>query len=189
MSVQQVDSPAQAATKLVTADELFALGEGRRELIYGEVIEMPPTGMEHADIENDIGYYLTDFVKAKGLGKVYTGEAGFVLATDPDLVRAPDVAFVKRERVVRTRKYYQGAPDLAVEVLSPNDRYSEVSEKVEMWLAHGTVEVWVVDPRRETVQVFRQGSEVTLNRDDEIDGGDLLPDFRLPLEKIFPADE
>ena len=174
---------------MVTADELLAMGEGRRELIYGEVIEMAPTGMEHAYFENEIALHLTIFVKAHGLGKVYTGEAGFVLATDPDLVRAPDVAFIRRERVVRTRKYYRGAPDLAVEVVSPGDSYSDVNEKVKMWLEHGTKEVWVVDERRETVQVYKQGSDVTLKKGDEIDGGDLLPGFRLPLEEIFPADE
>ena len=128
-------------------------------------------------------------MKAKDLGIVCTGDTGFLLATDPDLVRAPDVGFVKRERVVRTHKYFPGAPDLAVEVISPGDSYSEVNEKVAMWLAHGTEEVWVADPRRQTVQVFRKGTEVTLNKDDEIDGGDLLPGFRLPLGKIFPADE
>ncbi len=189
MSVQRLDSPAKAATKLVTADELLAMGEGRRELIYGEVIEMPPPGFEHGYIESEIAVHLSIFVKANGLGVVCTGEAGFLLATDPDLVRAPDVAFVRRERVVRTPKYYPGAPDLAVEVVSPGDSYSYVSKKVAMWLAHGTEEVWVVDPRRETVQVFRKGTEVTLDKGDEIDGGDLLPGFRLPLEKIFPADE
>ena len=174
---------------MVTADELLAMGEGRRELIYGEVIEMAPTGMEHAYFEHEISRLLGNFVKANGLGKVYTGEAGFLLATDPDLVRAPDVAFIRRERVVRTRKYYRGAPDLAVEVVSPGDSYTEVNDKVAMWLEHGTVEVWVVDELRETVQVCKQGSDVTLKKGDEIDGGDLLPGFRLLLENIFSADE
>ena len=152
---------------------------------------MAPAGEGHGNIENDIDYYLTHFVKANNLGRVYTGDTGFLLATDPDLVRVPDVAFVQRERVVRTPKYYPGAPDLAVEVISPGDSYTEVNEKVAMWLAHGTVEVWVADPRRQTVQVFKhgKGTDVTLNKDDEIDGGDLLPGFRLPLENIFPDDE
>ncbi len=195
MSVQRMDSPAQVAAKPIsrrtTADELLAMGEGRRELIHGEVIEMSPTSMEHAYIEQKIGRYLDIFVEANGLGEVYTGDAGFVLETDPDLVRAPDVAFIRRERVVRIHAYYPGPPDLAVEVVSPGDSYTEVNEKVQVWLAHGTVEVWVADPRRQTVQVFkhRKGADVTLSKGDEIDGGDLLPGFRLPLEKIFPADE
>ena len=189
MSVQRLDSPASTATRPVTADELLAMSEGRRELIYGEVIEMAPAGVEHGFIEGDIYHYLSVFVRSKRLGRVFPGDTGFLLATDPDLVRVPDVAFVRRERVVRTPKYYPGAPDLAVEVVSPGDSYTEVSEKVAMWLAHGTAEVWVADPRRETVQVFKQGTDVTLNKDDEIDGGDLLPGFRLPLENIFPADE
>ena len=165
------------------------MGEGRRELIYGEVIEMAPAGEEHGYVEHEIDVYLGVYVKANDLGRVYPGDTGFLLASDPDLVRVPDVAFVRRERVVRTPKYYPGAPDLAVEVVSPGDSYSDVNEKVKMWLEHGTVEVWVVDPRRKTVQVFKQGTDVTLNKGDEIDGGDLLPGFRLPLGKIFPADE
>ncbi len=197
MSVQRLESPAKAVTKpvcpstgrRVTADELLAMGEGRRELIYGEVIEMAPTGFGHGRIEHEIDLHLGVFVQANGLGVICTGDTGFLLATDPDLVRAPDVAFVRRERVVQTHKYYPGAPDLAVEVVSPGDSYTEVREKVEMWLAHGTVEVWVADPLRMTVQVFRKGTEVTLNKGDEIDGGDLLPGFRLPLANIFPADE
>ena len=193
MSVQRLDSPAQAATKPIsrqtTADELLSMGEGRRELIHGEVIEMSPTSMEHAYAEQKIGRYIDTFVEANGLGEVYTGDAGFLLATDPDLVRAPDVAFIQRKRVVRIHAYYPGPPDLAVEVVSPGDSYTEVREKVEMWLAHGTVEVWIADPRRQTVQIFKEGNEITLNKRDAIDGGDLLPGFHLPLEKIFPADE
>ena len=195
MSVQRLESPTKAATTPVsrrtTADELLAMGEGRRELIYGKVIEMAPTGVEHGFIEGDIYHYLSIFVKANRLGRVFPGDTGFLLATNPDLVRVPDMAFVSRKRVVRTPKYYPGAPDLAVEVVSPGDSYTEVNEKVAMWLSHGTVEVWVADPRRQTVQVFRHGKEtdVTLNKDDEINGGDLLPGFRLPLENIFPADE
>ena len=150
---------------------------------------MAPTGFGHGIVEGKIFRYLDIFVEANGLGAVCTGDTGFLLATDPDLVRAPDVAFVRRERVVRTHKYYPGAPDLAVEVVSPGDSYTEVNEKVAMWLAHDTVEVWVADPRRATVQVFRKGTEGTFNKGDEIDGGDLLPGFRLPLEKIFPAEE
>ena len=189
MSVQRLDSPISTATKLVTADELLAMGEGRRELIYGEVIEMAPAGEEHGHVEYEIVVYLGVYVKANKLGRVYPGDTGFLLATDPDLVRVPDVAFVRRERVVRTRKYYPGAPDLAVEVVSPGDSYTEVNEKVAMWLEHGTLEVWVVDPRRQTVQVFKEGTDVTLKKGDEIDGGDLLPGFRLPLDKIFTDDE
>ena len=187
MSVQRLESPT--ATKLVTADELLAMGEGRRELIYGEVIEMTAAGEEHGYIEQKIGRHLGNFVEANNLGRVYPGDTGFLLATDPDLVRVPDVAYVRRERVVRTRKHYPGAPDLAVEVVSPGDSYTEVTKKAAMWLAHGTVQVWVVDPIRETVQIIRKGSEVALNKGGAIDGGDLLPGFRLPLGKIFSDDE
>ena len=118
MSVQRLDSPISTATKRVTADELLAMGEGRRELIYGEVIEMAPAGEEHGFVELRIASRIVYFVEANKLGRVYPGDTGFLLATDPDLVRVPDVALVKRERVVRTRKYYPGAPDLAWESVS-----------------------------------------------------------------------
>ncbi len=172
---------------LVTADQLLAMGDGCRELIRGEVIEMTPPGEEHEDIAIEILGPLWTFVRQHKLGKVYS-RLGFLLATDPDTVREPDTAFVRRGRVVRTPKYFPGAPDIAVEVRSPGDTASEVNAKAEMWLAHGTREVWVADPRRVTVRIFRIGqAPQSRTEPDAIESGDLLPGFRLPVRDIFPC--
>ena len=186
---QERSAAARALNKrgLVTADQLLAMGDGRRELIHGEVIEMTPPGEEHEDIASEMFGHLWTFVRQHKLGKVYS-RLGFLLATDPDIVREPDTTFVRRERVVRTPKYFPGAPDIAVEVLSPGDTASESNEKAEMWLAHGTREVWVADPRRRTVQIFRPGrAPQSLTEPDAIESGDLLPGFRLPVRDIFPS--
>jgi Uma2 family endonuclease len=120
---------------------------------------------------------------------VLTGEPGFRLRTNPDTVRAPDVAFVRRERVPARgtqRGYFEGAPDLAVDVISPNDLYTEVDEKVEEWLEHGTRPVFVVNPRRETVAIHRtDGSVRVLTVEDTLDGEDVLPGWTLPVRDIF----
>src|SRR5205807_2246623 len=103
---------------------------------------------------------LRSYVKAHKLGRVFAGEPGFVLTTDPDTVRAPDVAFIGRERLAETgvpTGYFRGVPDLAVEVISPNDRYTRVAEKIAEWLDYGTRLVFVVDPRRKSVDVHRPG--------------------------------
>ena len=176
-----------ASTEPVTAEQLLQMGEGRRELIRGEVIEMAPAGSEHGRIAGEICGHVWTFVRERDLGIVYAAETGFLLESDPDTVRAPDVAFVSKARVVETEGYFPGAPDLAVEVVSPNDSFSEVAEKVRDWLAHGARQVWVVDPRTRAVQVHRSdGTSADLSQDDVIDGGDLLPGLRLPVRDCFP---
>jgi Uma2 family endonuclease len=103
-------------------------------------------------------------------------------------VRAPDAAFVTRERAERfadREKYFEGAPDLAAEVVSPGDSGREVAEKVGDYLAAGTRLVWVIDPRRRTVTVHRPGADPqTLGPDDLLEGGDLLPGFALPVSRL-----
>ena len=117
------------------------------------------------------------------------GEPGFLLTINPDTVRAADVAFVRRERlegVGRVRGYWDGAPDLAVEVISPNDLYTEVDEKVAEWLEYGTRLVFVVNPRRRTVAVHRPGQPVRiLSENDLLDGEDVVPGWTLPTRDLF----
>jgi Uma2 family endonuclease len=177
--------------ELMTADELADLpGDGmRRELVRGELRTLPPTGSEHGDEESVFDGSIGPYVRAQKLGRVFVGESGFVLETDPDTVRAPGVAFVTRERLAGTgipRGYYRGAPDLAVEIVSPNDRYTEVAEKIAEWLAHGTRLVFVVDPRRKTVDVHRPGQATrTLGIDDVLDGEDVVPGWSLAVRDLF----
>ncbi len=114
---------------------------------------------------------------------------GFRLTTDPDTVRAPDVAFVRAERlreVGRPRGYWPGAPDLVVEVISPNDLYTEVAEKVAEYLEHGTRMVLVLNPRRPNVAVHRPNQPVRiLTIDDVIDGEDVVPGWTMPVRDLF----
>jgi Uma2 family endonuclease len=177
--------------RITTAEELFNMPyDGYRyELVRGELRKMAPTGSEHSWIESDISGSLNPYVKANNMGRTFTGEPGFVLERDPDHVRAPDVAFVRRERVEaigRQPGYWPEAPDLAIEVISPNDRYTEVNEKVADWLAAGTRMVVVVNPRNQTVRVHRAAADVvTLTITDTLDGGDVVPGWQMPLADIF----
>src|SRR4029453_11213598 len=141
---------------LMTADELIRLprGQFRYELINGELKKMSPTGHEHGRITIRLTVPLAQYIAANRLGEVYAAETGFRLTSNPDTVRAPDIAFISRHRVEQvgdTAGYWPGPPDLAVEVLSPDDRVSEVEEKVSEWLSGGSQQVWVVSPKLRTV--------------------------------------
>jgi Uma2 family endonuclease len=177
--------------KLLTAEEFeqSPLNEKWVELVRGEVTPMSPTSFEHGHFSIIIGSALHEFVHRHRLGKVCGAETGFILTRNPDTVRAPDVSFVHSERVAqRTRKrgYFEGAPDLAVEVVSPGDRDAEVQEKVLEYLQAGTQMVWIVSPRTETVTVYRSLAEFrVLTREETLEGGDLLPGFQLRVREIF----
>jgi Uma2 family endonuclease len=176
-------------TKLLTADELLAMGDiGRCELIYGELVVMSPAGYDHGVVAARFGRYLGEFVEDKGLGVALAAETGFLIEEDPDLVRAPDASFVRKSRIPRRgwRKFFRGVPDLAVEVISPGETRREVSEKVNMWLAHGTASVWVADPLKMTVTIHRTGKEpVLFSREQDLRDEAALPGFVLPLTKVF----
>ena len=177
--------------KLMTADDLLRLprGRARHELVRGELRTMPPGGWDHGQEGFDVAFSLAAHVRSRGLGSVAAGDTGFLLTRDPDTVRAPDVSFVRAERVPPRGthpRYFEGAPDLAVEVISPNDLYTEVDEKVAEWLEHGTKLVFVVNPRRRTVAVHRSdGSVRVLTIQDTLDGEDVVPGWTLPVRDIF----
>ena len=129
------------------------------------------------------------FVKKKRLGKIYASETGFVLTTNPDTVRAPNIAFIRQERVNevgRSKGFWIGPPDLAVEVISPSDTVGEVEDKVHMWLERGTRLVWVVSPKLCNVTVYRSLTDIeALTEKDTLDGGDVVPGFQIPIAEIF----
>jgi len=176
---------------LITADELLRLpNDGfRHELVLGELRTMAPTGSDHGDQESVFDGSLGVFVRSHKLGRVLVGEPGFLLTTNPDTVRAPDVAFLRRDRTPDPRSvpgFYPGAPDLAVEVISPNDRYTEVDEKVAEWLEHGVQLVFVVNPRRRTVAIHRPGQPMrTAGMDDVLSGEDVVPGWSLAVRNLF----
>jgi Uma2 family endonuclease len=180
---------ADPTTRLITADELLAMGDiGRCELIYGEIVMMSPAGAGHSEIGMRIGGLLTQHAIEQDSGMVLGADGGYLVETNPDLVRAPDASFVRKSRVVgrSLEGFFKGAPDLAIEVVSPNDTHREVAEKVNMWLAHGTATVWVAEPKSMTITIHRTGQDpVRLSRNDEIRDEPLLPCLVIPLSKVF----
>jgi Uma2 family endonuclease len=178
-----------AEQHITTAEQLAqATGLGRCELVRGELVMMSPSGFQHGRIVAQLTHALVQHVKEGRLGIVTGAETGFRLGRDPDTVRAPDVALVRAERVppVEPSGFFEGAPDLAVEVLSPGDRVGEVSAKIQDWLAAGCRLVWVVDPGTRTVTQYRSRSEIALlTAAETLAGGDVVPGFSLPVAEIF----
>lgn len=176
----------------ITADELLRLPDDgwRYELLHGRLLREPLAGAEHSWLGVMLGARLRDFVGDGNLGYVFGADCGFRIATDPDTVRAPDVAFVTGERLPAgpPRGYVPFAPDLAVEIVSPTDRMSDVTRKIVDYLDAGTRLVWVIDPATRTAAVHRTGNDVVMIRDgDVLDGGDVLPGFRLPLTDLLAS--
>ena len=176
---------------LLTAEDLWKqVDDGYRyELVKGVIRRMPLAGFEHGIRSAKIGARLNAYVEKHKLGYVCGAETGFKISQDPDTVRAPDAAFVCQASIDEqgiSKGYWDGAPDLAVEVISPGDTYTEVAEKVDEWLTAGCAMVWVVNPRRETIEVYRSPEDITVLRKDEIlDGGDVIEGFQCPVRDIF----
>jgi len=179
-----------ATTEQITTAEqlLHTPGLGRCELLRGELIMMSPAGFEHGRIVINITVPLGNYLREHPIGVLTGAETGFYIGRDPDTVRAPDVAFIRNERIPPTpmKGFFPGAPDLAVEVLSPEDRAGEVLAKAHDWLDAGCRGVWVIDPRTRTVSVYRSRSQiVVLGGSDVLSGGDLLPGFTVPVGELF----
>ncbi len=173
-------------TQLMTAEELMQLeGPNRHELIKGELLTMPPPKSEHGRVAANLTILLGYHVKANRLGNVYT-ETGYKLETNPDTVLGPDVSFLARKRVGDVSdEYYPGAPDVAVEVLSPSDRRSRVEWKTNLWLTLGAISVWVVNPKHRTVEVVRSDGYRKLFRESDELVDDTVPGFRVAVSEIF----
>ena len=176
--------------KLMTADELLNLprGRARHELVRGELRIAPLATIAEARLAMEIGGSLHRHAEANALGTVVTG-AGFLIAVDPDTVRAPDVAFVRRERlssVELEEGYFPGPPDLVVEIVARDDLYLDVMDKVAEWLEHGTQLVFVVDPKSRTVAIHRPGPWFRrLGLSGVLDGEDVVPGWRLTVRDLF----
>ncbi len=175
---------------VMTADELLRthLPDKRAELVRGVLLVREPAGSRHGLVTMNLGAELAVYAKRTGAGGVYAAETGFQLASNPDTVRAPDIAFVTRERLPppTTTGYPALAPDLAVELLSPGDRPGVVLAKVADWLSAGTRLVWVVDPERRLARVYRHdGSEAIVTAEGALDGEGVLPGFSCSLASIL----
>ena len=177
--------------KTYTAEELLRLPDDgmRHELVEGEIRKMPPAGNKHGYLALKIASRLERHVEENSLGRTYAAETGFKIASDPDTVRAPDAAFVSCERVEKVGSvsgFWPGAPDLAVEVVSPGDTHAEVVEKSLAWLDAGCRMVLVAEPERKFVTVYRSREDIRILAGDEVvDGADVVPGWRLPVAGIF----
>lgn len=160
-------------TPLMTADEL-----------PGELRKTSPKSAEHGDVTAAIITSMRGFVKAHGLGTVYAS-SGFEIARNPDTVLAPDAAFVRHERVVKTRSYFEGPPDIAVEVVSPGDTYMDVDEKTLTWFRAGAQVVIIVNPEAKRVWVHRADGAV--DAVDAIAVDDIISGWHMPLTEVFES--
>jgi Uma2 family endonuclease len=182
------------AGDIETAEDLLAASDiGPCELVRGTLVMMSPAGFEHGVITQRIAAFLHEYVAARRLGVVTAAETGFLLARSPDTVRAADVAFVAEQRLPRGRTvgFFDGAPDLAVEVLSPSDIRDEASrrravDKVAGWLAAGCLEVWSVDPGNRTVTVSTASRGSTLASEADSFVSSAVPGLSVRLANLFP---
>ena len=179
-----------ADARLVTAEELerFPDDDYRYELVEGRVIRMSPVGFKHGRIVMRLGARLLGHVEKLSLGQVVT-EVGFKLASNPDTVRGPDLAFVRQRRISshELRGFWNGPPDLVIEVLSPDDPAPKIRAKIEEYLASGVSAIVVVDPDEHTIKVHRPSAPtLTLTAaDDALDLDDVVSGFRCSLREIF----
>lgn len=179
----------------MTADELLLMpkfvdsNDYFYELIAGELRTMSPTGGTHGILCARLAVLLYQYVEANDLGVVFGAECGFKVETNPDTVIAPDVAFVRYEKMATVEnmdKFLPFAPDLAIEVLSPSNTFSEIDEKIELFLAAGTQAIWIVNPRRRTVTIYQQqNAPRILTEGDALFDEDILPGFRYELTRLF----
>jgi len=188
-AAQRIDPVPYQAT-LMTAEDLLANPVPNKctELVAGHILVREPSGYRHGCVAAQLQFAITSHARQHVLGVVLAAETGFTLFRNPDTVRAPDVAFIRTERVPASppRGYAEFAPDLAVEVLSPSDRAGRVLGKVGDWIDAGARLVWIVDPERRIARVYRaDGTQSFLAADDVLDGEDVLPGFTARLADMI----
>jgi Uma2 family endonuclease len=181
--------------RAITADELFSMPDDgyKYELVSGKLLKVTPAGSLHGVVGMRLGSAIQTHVDSHRLGVVFAADTGFKLASNPDTVRAPDVSYVARERIPRggiPKAYWPGAPDLAVEVLSPTDVRPEIDRKIDDYLQSGVREVWFVEPSLRRISIHRPNARPqVLGETDTLDGGSVLPGFRYPLSRLFAFDD
>ncbi len=173
----------------VTGDELFAMGDiGPCELVEGEIIKMSPTGDKHGNIESNIDFALKQFVRQHKLGHIRVGEIGIYIRRKPDTVRGADVAFISNERYAQrgASGFLDVAPDLVVEIMSPDDRWSAVMKKLGEYFSIGVRLAWVVDPDTESIYAYRSLTDVRhFAKNAALPGDDVLPGFSITVGEFF----
>jgi Uma2 family endonuclease len=175
----------------MTAEELIRLpsGQYRYELVKGELLTMFPSGAERGAVIMNLAVPLGVHVKSNKLGIIFGAETGFTLERDPDTVLAPDIAFIRKERVGTLAKgYWDGAPDLVVEVISPKESKKKIETKTAQWLQFGALAVWLVNPQTRTVEVRSAAGEKKVLHKEDVLTDQLVPGFSLPVAEIFFPD-
>lgn len=180
----------ESASAVMTAEELERLDVPGKstELVRGRLVVHEPPGIYHGQIAAKLAYLVGAFVYPNGMGALFGQDTGFKIESNPDTVRAPDLAFLRQERTseIRPRGYGPFAPDLVAEIVSPDDRRGELLAKVGDWLDAGVKLVWVIHPVRREAHVHRaDGSLSVIDSDGALDGEDVLPGFSCPLSDIF----
>ncbi len=180
------------AAQLLTAEDLLVMPDDghRLELVAGELMRMPPPGYGHGSLAARLTALLFAHVSSLELGDVLSGDTGFRLATGPDTVRAPDVAFVSKERLDRVAfdhsRYFPGAPDFLAEIVSPSDSFTDVQHKVLQWLSAGAKLVLVLSPTKRLGFVYRPGAPVeVLTPADTFDASDVVRGFKVTLGELL----
>jgi Uma2 family endonuclease len=177
----------------VTAERLANMpDDGRcRELVNGVLKMMSPAGGRHGLVALCLGRLLGNHVEINRLGVVFAAETGFILSRNPDTVRAPDVAFVRQNRMNSLEDisgFIPLAPDLVAEVISPSDSFSDVEEKTLCWINSGVRAVLIVDPKNKTVRICRPGNQMELlDESCELTVEDVVPNWRLKVADLFAS--
>jgi Uma2 family endonuclease len=178
--------------RLITAEELWRMPEvpGRRfELVDGEVRELPGAGALHGLMVALLYELINTLARGRDLGLALPDGVGYLLRRDPDLIRIPDVSCVSWGRVPPEgvpERYWELAPDLAVEIVSPHDRASDPHDRAREYLEAGALLVWVLWPSSRAITMHEPGGLAReLGPEDELTGGDVLPGFRAPVSALF----
>jgi len=186
---QQTVPRTKPRAKLITGEELLAMGDiGPCELIDGRIVRMNPIGRSHAYVAANLSMMLNQFVRQHKLGQVLVGEIGIFIQRGPDRIRAADIAFVSTERLAQTTEsgYLKTAPELAVEIISPSDRWQDVRAKLEDYFTIGVHRVWIVEPDSRAVLVYRSSTEMRkLSESDTVIGEGALDGFSLLVAELF----
>lgn len=181
--------PQKNEERLMTGEELARHPELQPcELVNGRVVPMTLTAFGHGDLASEVNFRLRVYAKETGRGRVAVGDVAIYTRRDPDTVRGADVVFLSHERCARRGRltFLDVAPEIVVEVLSPDNRPGEVAQKVDEYLSIGVDRVWVIDGRRRQVRVHRSSAAVeTLGLGDTLRDEEILPGFSLPLSELF----
>lgn len=177
--------------KLLTAEDLHHLcSQGvRGELLRGSLYETQPNGVRHGKTVVRLTVLMGRFVEPRQMGTILASDVGFLLERDPDTVREPDVAFISAQRLPLDEDvpgYFEGPPDLAVEIASPSDSPRQLFDKARMWISFGVPLVWTVDPEARTLDVHEPNQPlIRLSADDTLAGGQVLPGFTCTVSELF----